>query len=125
MVSSDDWSTTTWLVPGACEDGGNRDSLRQHASAGCPAWLVRDVPARGESAGQSGRGTAGRLGKANRAFAVTSYSSSHRDIGDDGTVCLWPGSGRVPGLVVADLRLWLQCVSVLQGHVQLTRARGR
>ena len=76
VVSSDDWSTATWLVPGACEDGGNRDGLRQHACARCPAWPVRDVPARGKNAGQSGRDTAGRLGKANRAFAfaVTSYS---------------------------------------------------
>ena len=76
VVSSDDWSMTTWLVPGACEDGDNRDGLRQQACARCPAWPVCDVPARGESAGQSGRGTIGRLGKANRvfAFAVTSYS---------------------------------------------------
>ena len=76
VVSSDDWSTATWLMLRACEDGGNRDGLRQHACARCPAWLVRDMPARGKSAGQSGRGTAGRLGNANRAFAfvVTSYS---------------------------------------------------
>ena len=63
-VSTDDWSAATWLVPGACENGGNRDGLRR-----CPAWPVRDVPARGESTGQSGRGSAGRLGTANRAFA--------------------------------------------------------
>jgi len=74
VVSSDDWSTATWLVLGACEDGGNRDDLWQHACTRCSAWPVRDMPTHGESAEQSGRGTTGRLGKANRAFAMTSYS---------------------------------------------------
>ena len=41
-VPSVDWSTATWLVPGACEDGGKRDGLQQHACARCPAWPVRD-----------------------------------------------------------------------------------
>ena len=74
-VFSDDWSTATWLVPGECKDSGKRDGLRRHTCARCPAWPVRDVLARGESAGQSGCGTIGRLGKVNHAFAfaVTSY----------------------------------------------------
>ena len=68
-VSNVSWFAATWIIPGACKDSGKRNVLRQHACAQCPAWPVRDVPARGESTGQSGRGTAGRLGKANRAFA--------------------------------------------------------
>ena len=74
-VSNVSWFAATWIVVGACEDSGKRDGLWRHTCAQCPAWPVHDVPARGESAGQSGRGTASRLGKVNRAFAfaMTSY----------------------------------------------------
>ena len=46
---------------------GQRQAQRPPAARMCtvPGMAVRDVPARGESTGQSGCGSAGRLGKAN------------------------------------------------------------